>query len=354
MRILVAAPTFGVYGGIEVFAITLADWLRKNTAHDVRICFKVVAGCDVNAALESQCADLGVRYQFVRRGSRGLLADVRWADLVHSNTCSPDIALLSKLCGRPLVLTIHNWFRGRHGLRNHVWYLCNRLANCRTYNSQFVLRTWEPGGLRPNSELIPTVSRLPSVLVPVAERRGFFFIARLIENKGLDTLLQAYKAAQLDRSAWPLFIGGDGPLRPWAQRYIEDQRLSDAHLLGFLEESDKARRIASAKWLVAPANTKEDMGLTPIEARSVAVPSIVTRDGGLPEAAGDNAILCEPGDVAALAQALETAARMPADEYERRATASRDSLRAYLRPMSAYVAIYERAMSRVPVASRLA
>src|SRR6516162_8491450 len=173
MKILLAAPTFGVYGGIEVFVTTLADWLRRNTSHEIRVCFKVVRGCEVTPALENHCARLGLKHQFVGRGSLGLISNIRWADLVHSNTCSPDIALLTRFSGRPLVLTVHNWFRGRHGIRNRVWYLCSRLAAWRTYNSQFVLRTWEPDGPRSGSDLIPTVSILPQRQTPAAERRGF-------------------------------------------------------------------------------------------------------------------------------------------------------------------------------------
>ena len=349
MRILLSAPTFGVYGGIEVFVMTLAEWLQRNTAHEVRVCFKVVAGRAVTPQLEQRCAELGLSHTFVGRGTLDLLAQLRWADLVHSNTCSPDIALLAKAAGKPLVLTIHNWFRGRRGIRNRIWYLCNRLADWRTYNSRFVLRTWEPDGQRARSELIPTVSHLPTTVAPFVERRGFFFIARLIENKGLDVLLKAYETADLDHAAWPLSIAGEGPLRPWAQQYVAARGLTTVQLPGFLAEAEKARQIAAAKWLVAPANTKEDMGLTPIEARSVAVPSIVTRDGGLPEAAGEGALLCEPGSVGELARALEIAAHMPAQEYEQRATACRESLGSYLKPLSVYPRIYASVLARRPV-----
>jgi glycosyltransferase involved in cell wall biosynthesis len=90
------------------------------------------------------------------------------------------------------------------------------------------------------------------------------------------------------------------------------------------------------------------MGLTPIEARSVGVPAIVTRDGGLPEAAGPSALLCAPGDVASLAGALERAAGMAEAEYRERAAAAKSSLAAYLRPLSDYVAIYERLVPARP------
>jgi glycosyltransferase involved in cell wall biosynthesis len=354
MRILLAAPTFGVYGGIEVFVMTLADWLRRNTPHEIRVCFKVIKGCEVTPALESRCAQLSLRYEFVRRGSLGLISNIRWADLVHSNTCSPDIALLTRATGRPLVLTVHNWFRGKRGLRNRVWYLCNRIAGWRTYNSQFVLRTWEPDGLRSNSDLIPTVSILPQRQTPIEERRGFVFISRLIENKGVDILIKAYEQAGIDKARWPLTIAGVGPMGEWARAYIAANAVTGIDIVGFLSEEEKAARIAAAMWLVAPANTREDMGLTPIEARSVAVPAIVSRDGGLQESGGPAALLCVPGDVADLAAQLERAAAMSAAEYQQRAALAEESLRAYLRPMSDYLAIYDRLTAlRKPAASQV-
>jgi glycosyltransferase involved in cell wall biosynthesis len=342
MRILLAAPTFGVYGGIEVFVMTLADWLCKNTPHEIRVCFKVVKGCEMAPALQSECVRLGLEYHFVRRGSAGLLASIRWADLVHSNTCSPDIALLTKLTGRPLVLTVHNWFRGQRGMRNRIWYVCNRIADWRTYNSAFVLRSWEPDGTRSASDLIPTVSILPHSEVTPPQRRGFFFIARLIENKGVDVLVKAYERARIDKARWPLTIAGEGPLGQWARSYIAEHAVTGIDIIGFLSEEEKARRMAAAMWLVAPPNTKEDMGLTPIEARSVGVPAIVTRDGGLPESGGPAALLCAPGDVAELTSALERAAAMSEGEYRERASLAKESLRTYLRPISDYVAIYDR------------
>jgi glycosyltransferase involved in cell wall biosynthesis len=342
MRILLAAPTFGVYGGIEAFVLALADWLATHTANDVRVCFKVVGNARVAPALEERCRSLGVAHSFVQRGSDRLWREIRWAELVHGNTCSPDIALFAKLARKPLVLTIHNWFRGHRGWRNRLWYWCSRLADWRTYNSEFVARTWEPGGRGPASELMPTVSHLPQRAAPLGARRGFVFVARLIENKGLDVLVEAYLAARLDRAAWPLTIVGDGPLRPWLDERLAQRGDCGIAVLGFVPEEEKARRIAHAKWLVAPANTKEDMGLTPIEARSVAVPSIVTRDGGLPEAAGPSALLCAPGDVAALTRALEYAAALSDLEYQERARVAQASLSTYLRPLSDYVAIYER------------
>jgi glycosyltransferase involved in cell wall biosynthesis len=342
MRIMVAAPSFGVYGGIEAFALTLAEWLEQNTPHEVRVCFKVVSGCEVSTQLARRCAGIGVSYQFVTRASLRLLADIRWADVVHSNTCSADIAVLSKLAGRPLVLTVHNWFRGKRGLRHYAWYRCHRLADWRTYNSRFVQSSWEPRGPGARSELIPTVCQFPHREVPPSERRGFFFVARLIENKGVDVLVRAYERARFAKDRWPLTIAGEGPLDGWLRAYIARHNVVGVEVIGFIPEEEKAQRMAGARWLVAPSNTKEDMGLTPIEARHVSVPAIVTRDGGLPEAGGPAALLCAPGDPVELAATLECAAGMSMAEYGERAALAKESLRSYLRPMSDYLAIYQR------------
>jgi len=99
---------------------------------------------------------------------------------------------------------------------------------------------------------------------------------------------------------------------------------------GFVSHREKCLRMASARWNVAPAAFAEDLGLTPIEARACAVPSIVSEAGGLPEAGGKDALLCRPGDAASLAQCLEAAVIMNEKEYRRRAESCRASLAHYL------------------------
>ncbi|HUN24772.1 MAG TPA: glycosyltransferase family 4 protein [Steroidobacteraceae bacterium] len=341
MRILLAAPTFGVHGGIEAFVMALADWLGRNTRHEVRVCFKLVARRAASEALRTRCERLQLDYHFVRSASVELLANLRWAHVVHANNCSPDIVLPAKALGRPVILTIHNWFRGRSGLRNRLWYVCSRIADRRVYNSNFVWSTWEPVRALRGSERMPTVSHLPTATVPFELRRGFCFVARLIANKGLENLVAAYERAHVDKDLWPLYIVGDGPLRPWLESYVRERVVRGVHCLGYVPEEEKFRIIAGCRWLVAPANTREDMGLTPIEARNVAVPAIVTRDGGLPESAGSSALLSEPGDELELQANLERAARMAEEEYRERANSAKQSLNGYLRPLSEYLQIYD-------------
>ena len=68
-----------------------------------------------------------------------------------------------------------------------------------------------------------------------------------------------------------------------------------------------------------------------------AVPVIITRDGGLPEAGGRHALMCEPGNVGELQALIEKAARMEFGEYERLCEATHQELMEYLPTLATYV-----------------
>jgi glycosyltransferase involved in cell wall biosynthesis len=91
--------------------------------------------------------------------------------------------------------------------------------------------------------------------------------------------------------------------------------------------------------------TNEDFGLTAVEARSLGVPCIITRDGGLPEAGGQQALICEPGNARGLADMLEHASRMSETEYGERAKRTREDLAHELEPMDFYARAYRRILS---------
>jgi len=133
----------------------------------------------------------------------------------------------------------------------------------------------------------------------------------------VDTLLDAYAMAKIEHEKWPLTLMGDGPLRPLIEYAIDRRQVSNARVLGFVDEETKRQEIQNARWMVVPPNTREDFGLTAVEARHLGVPCIITRDGGLPEAGGRQALICEPDDPAALARLLEQAAAMEETEYGR-------------------------------------
>jgi glycosyltransferase involved in cell wall biosynthesis len=340
MKILIISPSQGHYGGIEAFVMALAAAVETWPELELQVCFKLVQNFPLKDDLRVAGSSLHCPVHYLPSGDSKLLKLIRWADLVHGQNTSPDIIFPARFFGKKLVLTIHNWRQRKLSPHSLLWGLGAKLAHRRWYNSRFVWNTWEPGRKSKHSDCIPTVCRLPHMSCPPAGRKGFLFVGRWIENKGIEELITAYARAQLDTARWPLTLLGDGPLRPKVQALLTQLSVQGVETPGFVDDQNKGQRLAAARWLVAPARTREDLGLTPIEARSVGVPVIVTRDGGLPEAGGDAAIIVEPGNIEELTESLKRAATMDETEYLQRAERGRTTLKSFLRPMEFYREAY--------------
>ena len=178
------------------------------------------------------------------------------------------------------------------------------------------------------------------------QRKGFLFIGRWVPNKGIRILLEAYKQVSANPFTWPLVMVGDGPLRKEVLATIQDQGIQGVQLPGFVSESERHRYTRDAKWMVTPPHTKEDLGLTPLEARSVGVPCIATTDGGIKETAGIHALLCKPGDINALAECLKTAMQMDDGQYEKRSRLAKEDLEQYVRPLDEYADEYHKLLNQ--------
>lgn len=344
MRVVIVSPCFGVLGGIETFICALAKDLHAQPGVEVTLCFKKTKHFKFDPLLEKVARSTGAEVLFVERASRELAAAIRNADIVHCQNPCIDVALLAKLFRKRLVLTMHSQrhrnLRPREVARRIAWHMADR----RWYNSEFNWNTWDPERKKHSSARLPVVSSLPTGIVPIGARRGFVFVARWIPNKGIDFLVEAYAAAKLDRKQWPLILMGDGPLRPAIEARIRDEKIEGIEIRGYVAEEERNETIRHARWMVTPPNTKEDLGLTPMEARNVAVPCIITRDGGLPESGGRHALVCEPGNVGELTMLLEKAANMDIASYEKLCDATHRELMEYLQPLSVYYEHYRQVL----------
>ena len=349
IKLLLVSPCQGAYGGIEAFVLAVATAVRADSDFEVRVCFKKTKHFARQPSLKTMLQNESV--EFCERADKDLATAIRWADIVHLQNASPDVVALAKLFRKPLVLTIHNYMSRGLGVHRILWRLSARLADVRWYNSQFVWNTWEGTRKRRGSRKVPTTSKLPEGWVPPGDRIGFAFIGRWIANKGIDTLLDAYSGAKLDREKWPLVLMGDGPLRSLIEYAIKKRGVMGIRVLGFVDEETKAFQMKHSRWVVVPPNTNEDFGLTAVEARNLGVPCIITRDGGLPEAGGRQALICEPADAAGLTKLLEQAAAMDEAEYLDRAQRTQAELKSELEPMSFYPSAY-RGMLQGKIADR--
>lgn len=347
IKLLLVSPCQGAYGGIEAFVLAVAAAVRRELDFEVSIVFKKTKYFTRQPSLKAMLA--GEPVEFCDRADKDLARAIRGADIVHLQNASPDVVALAKLFRKPLVLTIHNYMTRGWNAHRLLWRVSARFADARWYNSNFVWKTWEGDRKRPGSRKVATTSKLPEGWTHPEQRAGFAFIGRWIANKGIETLLDAYAQADLDREKWPLVLMGDGPLRSLIEYAIQKRGVNGVRVLGFVDEETKAEQMKKARWVVVPPNTREDFGLTAIEARHLGVPCIITRDGGLPEAGGRQALICEPGDVAGLAKLLEQAAQMSEPEYAERAERTRKELATELEPMNFYPRAYRRILRGEPV-----
>ena len=348
------APCLGKFGGIEAFCLALAEDLLSKDA-SVTILRKKVAGFAPNGSIEdaeTETLDALPKQQaarfvsaYIPRLSLRLLGEIRTAHLVHVHNSLFEAISISKLFGKPCVATIYNWRRRNLSARNLAWSIAAALADRRWYISEFVWDSWEPNQRRSGSARLPVVSRMPTGHHPPEKRRGFLFIGRWIPNKGLQILLQAYASLDIDPDEWPLTLVGDGPLRPEVEHFLRDHQLPGVRLAGFVSDDERHRLTREAKWMVTPPHTNEDLGLTPLEARTVGVPCIVSEDGGLKETGGPHALRCRPGDVADLSRVLLQAVRMNQEEYLRHADLAKEGLKDYVRPLDDYAQEYLRILA---------
>jgi glycosyltransferase involved in cell wall biosynthesis len=110
------------------------------------------------------------------------------------------------------------------------------------------------------------------------------FVGRLSEEKGLDTLLTAWKQLHSDI---PLSIVGDGPLLASLRTMAVELKLTSVTFHGRLPRRQTQDMIKSARFLVAPSQCYENFPMGIAEAFACGVPVICSRLGGMQELVED-------------------------------------------------------------------
>jgi glycosyltransferase involved in cell wall biosynthesis len=142
--------------------------------------------------------------------------------------------------------------------------------------------------------------------VPVSSggRSGFLVAGRLSPEKGLATLLEAWRLASLPAS---LRIVGDGPMR--ADVEAAARRDPSITVVGAVSREQVADEMARASALVVPSIWYEGNPMSIIEAFASGLPVIASDLGAMRDMVDDGRVgrLVPPGDPPALAEALRSA-----------------------------------------------
>lgn len=150
---------------------------------------------------------------------------------------------------------------------------------------------------------------------------GALFVGRLSEEKGVGTLLSAWRRL---RGSIPLDIVGDGPLRPALEAETQRDMLKSVQFRGWIPRDQTLATMKLARFLVFPSQWYEGFGMTIIEAFACGVPVICSRLGAAEElvADGRTGLHFTPGDAEDLAQKVEWAWSHP-EEMEAMGRAAR-------------------------------
>ena len=350
MKILLVHNTYQQPGGEDV-VFSQERQLLERVGHQVLTC------CRSNAEI----ADLSV----LRR--LALVKQMVWATdtrreiarlirrekphLVHVHNTflmvSPSIYAACKEEHVPVVQTLHNYrllcpaaifYRdghvceecAEHNLWHGVFYGCYRESRAETAGVALMLevhrllRTWTKmvdayvaltefarqkfiaGGLPPERVFTKPNFVHPDPGERVDSGQYALFVGRLSPEKGLDTLVAAWK---LLGSRIPFMVVGGGPLSTGLAAEAAQHRLSNVSLRGRLTRAESCRAIKGARFLVLPSGCYENFPMTVVEAFACGVPVICSRLGAMEEivADGRTGLHFTVGDAQDLTQKIEWA-----------------------------------------------
>nr|BAL53468.1 glycosyl transferase family 1 [uncultured Chloroflexota bacterium]BAL55908.1 glycosyl transferase family 1 [uncultured Chloroflexota bacterium] len=214
--------------------------------------------------------------------------------------------------------------------------------------SEFARQKFIAGGL-PAEKIVVKPNFVESAdfhhLSPEAERKYALFVGRLVPEKGLLTLLDAWKKYELPV---PLKIVGDGPLANLVTEYARTSPFIE--WLGQKARSEVYSLMRSAQILLFPTQSYETFGRVVVEAFAAATPVIGSDIGSAAELIeeGVTGFRFRPGDVDDLAARVEWAWQHPEAmaEMGRKARQTYEEKYTAERNYHLLMAIYERAISQ--------
>ncbi len=139
----------------------------------------------------------------------------------------------------------------------------------------------------------------------IPEGRYIFSVGTVQPRKNYARLIEALKALGPAFNDVQLVIAGgrgwlDGPIYRAVEQFGLTERV---HFIGFARDEDLPVLYSDAACLAYPS-LYEGIGLPVLEAMACGTPVVTSNVSSLPEVAGDAALLVDPYDVEALADAL--------------------------------------------------
>lgn len=205
-------------------------------------------------------------------------------------------------------------------LKGASWVAAN------SYHTKSLLEMWGVAPERiyvihpPISEEAITASAVVAARFSRDDELNLVTICRLVKGKGIDIVIQALKILAGKGISCRYVIGGDGPERRSLETLVNTLALREkVHFKGSVFGPDKWCLLRDSDVYVMPSrfdadsHWRESFGIAFAEAAAFGVPSVASRDGGIPDAVADGktGILVPPESPADVADALTFLYRNP-------------------------------------------
>ena len=309
MKALVYVERSDVRGGIEVFAERQVAEMRAKGREVVvaRSREEAAAGlADCDEAIVHKCGDVATLEMFPPEKTTLYVHD-------HDPVCPRSYAYtpLGRNCSRPgglwPCLFCAPLCRGWKAALGRVFSQRRRLAAMARMKrivviSEFMKSRLVVNGIDPGKIAVepPRIEIGQAASAPVGDV-DLLFVGQLVRGKGVGLLLRAMALMKAPRT---LDIVGAGNMEPKLRALTARLGLGErVRFRGFKPNPLDWMRAAAC--VVVPSFWQEPYGLVAAEAVALGRPVVAFATGGLPEACGGHATLVKPGDVAALASALE-------------------------------------------------
>jgi glycosyltransferase involved in cell wall biosynthesis len=229
---------------------------------------------------------------------------------------SPSAYCAARDCGVPVVQTLHNYrilvpcallmrdelvcelcikqslwngirYRCYHGsviqtasiavmIATHRWLgTWNSMVDRYIALTEFSKGVFVRGGLPESKILVRPNFLMDDPGVGTEERSGAVFVGRLSPEKGVVSLLEAWRRLP----EIPLSVIGDGPLGDWVARFVREHSMGHVRLMGAIPFTEMLNVLGMSQFLVFPSVCYETFGRTIIEAYSTGTPVLVSDIG---------------------------------------------------------------------------
>lgn len=147
----------------------------------------------------------------------------------------------------------------------------------------------------------------------IPKDKYFLFFGRLSYEKGVKTLLEAFK----DIKRCKLKIVGTGPKENELKEYAINNDMHNVEFLGYKRGKELTDLVSNAYFVVVPSEWYENNPMTIIEAYSVGTPVIGAKIGGIPEIVvdGKTGLLFESGNTGCLRDTIKKTDHISSSEY---------------------------------------